>query len=428
VIRLANKPTVVSLFAGAGGMDKGFVNAGFDIVWANDFEKDAVETYKKNIGNHIVLGDICEIESSEIPDQPDIIIGGFPCQGFSVANTKRNMEDKRNFLYREMLRIIKDKNPKFFLAENVKGILSMGKGQVIEMIKNDFRELGYDVRVELLNASDFGVPQARERVFIMGNRIGLENKFPEGTHGNFDASNFLEQQMFLQDKKPHITVEEAVGHLADVRLRDLPFEHKGKTIYNHIAYTNVSDKFYARKHKVDQADICDYLKEWRKESGLSVKKIDAIFGYRHTAGHWFRKDNKSGSIPKPEDWWQLKALLGFDDRYDKQVTEFVEKEIVFEQSLRITNWDRPSDTITATGPEIHVNKMRRLSVRECAILQTFPDDFVFEGSLNSQYRQVGNAVPVLLAQQIGKCIKNQLANYDNHHEQLEQKQKVLVNS
>lgn len=129
---------VVSLFSVVAGMDLGFKQAGFDIIWANDFVADAVETYSHNIGEHIILGDITKISSKEIPDGADVIIGGFPCQGFSVANTKRSMEDKRNFLYKEMLRIIKDKKPKVFLAENVKGILSMEKGKVIEMIKKRF--------------------------------------------------------------------------------------------------------------------------------------------------------------------------------------------------------------------------------------------------------------------------------------------------
>ncbi len=171
-----------------------------------------------------------------------------------------------------------------------------------------------------------------------------------------------------------------------------------------MASTNVSDKFWTRKHDVDQAEICDYLKSWRNKSDWSTKKLDEHFGYKYTAGHWFRKDNNSGTIPSPEDWWELKKLLKFDNKYDKVVTELEEKEIVFEQSLRITNWNRPSDTITATSPEIHINKKRRLSARECAILQTFPDDFIFTGSLSSMYRQIGNAVPVLLAKKIGACI------------------------
>ncbi|CEN83429.1 DNA cytosine methyltransferase [Paraclostridium sordellii] len=411
------KFTLISLFAGAGGMDKGFSNAGFDILWANDFNKDAVETYKKNLGNHIVLGDITQIPSNEIPNNPDVVIGGFPCQGFSVNNTKRSMDDERNFLYKELLRVVKDKNPKIFVAENVKGLLSMEKGKVIEMIKNDFEELGYKVDYRVLNAADYGVPQARERVIIIGNRIGVDNIYPDKTHANIntdelDLFNFKEIAL-SSVLNQYITVEQAIGHLSDVRLRDDPFELNGKIIYNHIASEKVSDKFWARKYPVNQADICDYLREWRKKSGYTTPSIDKHFGYKHTAGHWFRKDNNSGSIPNPSDWWELKKLLGFDDKFDKAVTELEEKEIKFEQSLRITNWDRPSDTITATQPEIHVNKKRRLSVRECAILQSFPDDYIFTGSLNSQYRQVGNAVPVLLSTKIANCIKKMLKSKEN---------------
>lgn len=408
-----DKFTVVSLFAGAGGMDKGFFDAGFEILWANDFDKFAVETYKKNLGNHIVLGDITQIPSNEIPDNPDVVIGGFPCQGFSVNNTKRSMEDQRNFLYKELLRVVKDKKPKVFVAENVKGLLSMEKGKVIEMIKRDFEDLGYKVDYKILNAADYGVPQARERVIIIGNRLNLENIYPEPTHANFkqniDLFNF-DEVAITSDLLPHVTVKEAIGHLSDIRLRDESFTLDGKIIYNHIASEKVNDKFWARKYPVDQAEICDYLKEWKNKAKMTVPSIDRHFGYKHTAGHWFRKDNKSGSIPKPEDWWELKKLLGFDDKFDKAVTEFEEREIKFEQSLRITNWDRPSDTITATQPEIHVNKKRRLSVRECAILQSFPDDYIFTGSLNSQYRQVGNAVPVLLANKIAMCIKEMLTD------------------
>lgn len=414
-----NNYTLISLFSGAGGMDLGFKQAGFDILWANDFNLDATITYKNNIGDHIVHGDICSIESDSLPDSPDVIIGGFPCQGFSIANTKRSMEDKRNFLYKEMLRVIRDKNPKVFVAENVKGILSMQKGKVIDMIKKDFESLGYKVDIKLLNAAEYGVPQARERVIIMGNRIGVENKFPIRTHSNNQiemqgcSMTVLQKNSYMnynivENPKALETTEGAIGFLADVKLSNNPIEIGDRVIFNHIAYENVSDKFWARKYPVNQADICDYLKYWRNKSGWSTKKVDEHFGYKHTAGHWFRKDNKSGSIPKPDDWWELKKILGFDDTYDKQVTEFVEKKIVFEQSLRITNWDRPSDTITATSPEIHVNKMRRLSVRECAILQTFPDEFVFYGSMNSMHRQVGNAVPVELARQIGECVIDML--------------------
>ena len=175
-------------------------------------------------------------------------------------------------------------------------------------------------------------------------------------------------------------------------------------IRNHIASENVADTFWGREYEVNQHEICDYLRYWRDKAGWTTKRVDEHFGYSYTAGHWFRKDNNSGSIPKPSDWWELKKMFGFDDQYDRQVTTLVEKEIQFEQSLRITNWNRPSDTITATSPEIHVNKMRRLSARECAILQTFPISYEFTGSLNKMYTQIGNAVPVRLATRIAEGI------------------------
>lgn len=397
---------VVSLFSGAGGMDLGFEKAGFDIVWANDFFKEAVESYKKNVSKNVVYGDITKIDSSEIPDDIDLVIGGFPCQGFSVANTKRSMKDERNFLYKEMLRVIKDKNPKFFVAENVKGLLSIEKGKVFEMIKKDFESLGYKVDARLLNAAEYGVPQARERLVIIGNRLGIENPFPTPTH-------WVDSKQYKTKKglKDPVTVEQTIGFLSNIKLSNSPITlDNGSKIYNHIAATNVYDKFWGRKYEVNQADICDYLRYWRDKSGYSTKKVDDHFGYKYTAGHWFRKDNNSGSIPKPSDWWELKKLFKFDDKYDEQVTTMVEKEIKFEQSLRITNWDRPSDTITATSPEIHVNKERRLSARECAMLQTFPMDYEFVGSLNTVYRQIGNAVPVKLAEQIASGIYKSLEN------------------
>lgn len=399
-----DKYKVVSLFSGAGGMDLGFIQAGFEIIWANDIIPEAIETYRNNIGKHIVSGDITMISSDHIPDNPDVIIGGFPCQGFSIANTKRSMEDQRNFLYKEMLRIINDKKPKMFVAENVKGLLSMEKGKVFEMIKNDFRELGYYVEARVLNAAEYGVPQQRERVIIIGNRVNKSVKFPDKTH-YLDKPDENNPSLL-----PAVTTEQAIGWLAEIRCQDEPIRlENGKIVYQHKANENVADRFWGRKYQVNQHELCDYLVEWRKKAGISTKKVDEHFGYSYTAGHWFRKDNNSGSIPKPSDWWELKKLLGFDDKYDEAVTTLIEKPVVFEQALRITNWDRPSDTITATSPEIHVNKMRRLSVRECAILQSFPEDYIFSGkNIGKMHLQIGNAVPVLLARKIAEVIKNEL--------------------
>lgn len=430
--QLKNKPKVISLFAGAGGMDLGFINAGFDIIWANEIDEIFANTYKKNIGEHIVVKDIKKIKNKDIPKDADVVIGGFPCQGFSIANNNRirkGMKDDRNHLYKEMLRVIRHVKPGIFIAENVKGILNIGGGKVMdEIIMPDFRKLGYLVDYKLLNAADYGVPQQRERVFIIGISNDIREKysslsdeefynimFPKKTHIDLNKFDFktdnekLRLETILKEEyglHPHEKVSDHIRHLADLWISLNPQKLNGSTIYNHMAYTNVSEKFWARKHPVKQADICDYLKEWRSKAGISTKKVDEIFGYAHTAGHWFRKDNNSGSIPKPDDWIKLKEILGFDDKYDKHVTELEEREIVFEQSLRISNWDRPSDTITATSPEIHVNKKRRLSARECAILQTFPDDFIFEGSLNAMIKQIGNAVPVKLSKLIAQNLKS----------------------
>lgn len=205
---------VVSLFSGAGGLDLGFIKAGHQIVWANDLYRDAVETYRRNIGDHIVCEDISKIRTEEIPDA-DIIIGGFPCQGFSVANTKRHVGDERNELYKQLIRVIKDKRPKFFLAENVKGILSIGKGQVFQMILNDFRELGYKVQYRVLNAADFGVPQTRLRVIIVGvrNDIDFEYTYPQPTNSK-DGSDGLPRW---------VSVSEALRDIPDPDLpNDLP--------------------------------------------------------------------------------------------------------------------------------------------------------------------------------------------------------------
>lgn len=179
---------VVSLFSGAGGLDLGFTMAGHEIVWANDIYEDAVKTYRRNLGDHIVCKDIALVDAADIPNC-DIIIGGFPCQGFSVANVKRHIDDERNVLYKQLIRIIEAKKPKFFLAENVKGLTNLAKGAVFQMILSDFRALGYQVDSRILNAADFGVPQTRQRVIIVGvrNDVDFTYDFPHPTHSKTGA-------------------------------------------------------------------------------------------------------------------------------------------------------------------------------------------------------------------------------------------------
>ena len=188
----------------------GFIMAGHEIIWANDLYEDAVSTYRKNLGNHIVCEDISKISAEDIPDC-DIVIGGFPCQGFSVANTKRHVGDERNELYKQLIRIITAKKPKFFLAENVKGLTNLAKGAVFKMILNDFSEMGYKVSYKVLNAADYGVPQTRLRVIIVGVRSDIDWEYafpaPTNTQGGSDS---------LPD---WVSVSEA---LADIPDPDLP--------------------------------------------------------------------------------------------------------------------------------------------------------------------------------------------------------------
>jgi DNA (cytosine-5)-methyltransferase 1 len=297
---------VVSLFSGAGGLDLGFKMAGHKIVWANDLFKDAVDTYIENIGNHIVYEDVTNIDAKKIPDC-EIIIGGFPCQGFSVANTKRNEQDERNVLYKHFVRLIKDKKPMFFLAENVKGILSLGKGKVIEMIINDFTSLGYKVKKTVLNSANYGVPQTRQRVIIVGVRedIDFEYQYPRPSHDS-EGKNNLSKWV-------------SVGEI----LKNIPEPDIPNSLYNH-----------------------EYSKYKLKFNGyIGHREIDS---------------------------------------------------------------EKPAPTVTARGDDKggvvvlhHPNNHRRMSCRELALVQSFPIDYKFCGTRSSIYRQIGNAVPPLLAYALG---------------------------
>lgn len=177
--------TIISLFSGAGGLDLGLIQAGNDIVWANDIDSDAVSTYKKNINDHIIQEDIQNVDIKEIPNA-EVVVGGFPCQGFSMANMKRHIDDERNVLYKFFYNVISQKQPKFFIAENVKGILSLGKGAVVKQIKEDFENAGYIVEIHKVNMADYGVPQHRERVLFIGQRkdisAQMQFQFPKPTN------------------------------------------------------------------------------------------------------------------------------------------------------------------------------------------------------------------------------------------------------
>lgn len=291
------KIRIVSLFAGCGGLDSGFINNDkYTHVLVNDFDADSCKTYENNFK---IKPNCCDIKKLVDIPECDLLIGGFPCQGFSMANPYRTEKDKRNELYLEILRILKEKKPKYFMLENVKGLLNMGgydskednknrTGKIMKVILEDLANCGYKVSFKLFEIKYYDVPQKRERVLIIGVRHDI-----------------VFVPIWPIAKKTTITLKESIG--------DLSVEY------------DESIQHIGTKHKC--------------------------------------------------------AVTGF-------------------LGNRELKWDEPSPTITGRGggsggPVIHNHPslIRRLTVRECARIQTFPDNFRFHGSVSSMYRQIGNAVP-----------------------------------
>lgn len=327
------KYKIVSLFAGAGGLDLGFKKAGFDVIYANEFDKKIWKTYEKNHNTPLDKRDIRKIKSDEIP-ACDGIIGGPPCQSWSEAGTLRGIEDSRGQLFYDFIRILKDKQPKFFVAENVSGMLSKRHEKAVNNIISLFKDAGYDMYIKLLNANDYDVPQDRLRVFYIGFRkdIKVNFSFPEP-----------------HDYKP--TLKDAIWDLKD---NALPALEKNKTnstnckFLNHEYLTGSYSTIFMSRNRV---------RSWNEPSFT----IQA--GGRHAPIH-------------PQ----------------------APKMIEIEKNKRIF----------VPGKE---NLYRRLSVRECARIQTFPDDFEFiYTDLVSAYKMIGNAVPVNLAFNIANSILDALAN------------------
>lgn len=330
---MSNKFKIVSLFAGAGGLDFGFQKAGFEVIYANEYDKSIWETYEKNHKAPLDKRDIRKIQSNEIPDC-DGIIGGPPCQSWSEAGALKGIEDARGQLFYDFIRILKDKQPKFFVAENVSGMLSKRHEEAVKNIIATFEDAGYNMHIKLLNANDYEVPQDRLRVFYIGFRKDLEINF-----------NFPEPH----EKKP--TLKDAIWDLKD---SVLPALEKNKTngdeckISNHEYLTGTYSTIYMSRNRVRSWD----------EPSFTIQA-----GGRHAPIH--------PQAPK--------------------MIEVDKNKRIFEP-----------------GKE---NLYRRLSVRECARIQTFPDDFKFYyNDLVTAYKMIGNAVPVNLAYNVAKSIINALKN------------------
>lgn len=315
------KIRVVSLFSGCGGGDLGLLGGfdflgknyprkGFEIVWANDIDHFAVETYKKNIDTRITKEDICRIDAKDIPDH-EIMIGGFPCQSFSMVGQRKGFSDPRGKLYKEMTRMLKAKRPMVFIAENVKGLVSIGQGKVFQKILKDFEDAGYRLKYKVVNASLYGVPQKRERVVIVGIRkdLSFEYNFPDELGQTVPLSAVMEKHDAVDPK--YYFSEKAVRGLKK------------------------ANKAFNKGRAQDLSKPCN------------------------TVSTHLAKVSLNGTDP---------VLLVGKDKY------------------------------------------RRLTPREAARIQSFPDTFNFEGSEAKQYIQIGNAIPPVMMWHISRSIKEQVFN------------------
>lgn len=311
------KYRVISLFSGCGGMDLGvmggfqflgreYSSLPFSIVFANDINDAACRSYRRNLHEHVVCGDVWALIDG-LPDDIDVLIGGFPCQDISVNGKGKGVSGHRSGLYRAMVDAIKKTRPKVFVAENVKGLLMRHNASSLQQVLKDFRGLGYEVTYKLYQAADYGVPQSRERVFIVGTLPSIRPFVPP---------------MPTHDANSHIVAREALGDL--------------------------------EKLKEDQA-----------------------------INHIWSRANRSP-----------------------------------EQGDRRLRADRPGYTIRAEchgNIQYHYKLPRRISMREAARLQSFPDNFVFDAKLRETERQIGNAVPPVLAWHIAKAVARTLDEAASGH-------------
>ena len=349
--------TAVDIFSGAGGMSVGSVMAGIEPILAVEFDVYAAKTYATNHPKTKVLQqDIKTVNPLDHTEKhPFILFGGPPCQGFSVANTKtRNLDNSNNWMFREYLRFVKALEPEWFLFENVVGFKSFNKGKFAIEVEEELKALGYETNSTVLNSSDFGVPQDRKRFFIVGNR-------KEKGGIKFDFEN-------IPKVKKKITVSEA--------LSDLPSLING-------------DKIEKTSYKIKKATN-QYAKLMRQNSKYAIQN--------------FVTENKPHIIErykviKQGENWQAAKNNGLLKTYSS--TQHTHSGI-----YKRLEENKPAVTIANYRKSmlIHPNEDRGLSLREAARLQSFPDDFIFKGTLSFQQQQVGNAVPPLLAKVIFKKI------------------------
>ena len=356
---------VLDLFCGAGGLSKGFYDAGYDVLLGVDFDDAALKTFKENHGsaeamkldlfNHDNIEKIIEFLNKK-NKKIDVLVGGPPCQGFSVAGP-RNMNDKRNSLYVAMVKLAERLQPQAIVLENVPGMLQVNGGIGAKRIIQDFKEIGYDMVPKLLYAPDYGVPQIRKRVFFVGLKNHKEFNFPAP----------------ILSKEKYITCKEAIGDLPSLQTKE------GEIIYGD--------------------EIQSYItKPQNKYQELMRKRSKKV--YNHIGSITIEKTKKMISlVPEGKNYKALPEEYRGLYKYHEALTRY--------------HSDKPSLTIN-TGHRSHFHyKYNRIpTVRESARLQSFPDDFIFYGNKSQQYKQVGNAVPPLLGYAVASELKKYLENGD----------------
>jgi len=386
----------IDLFSGCGGMTLGFSWAGYNSLLASDIDENCELTFNKNFPNiPFICGDLSKLKKEEFDEvvknqEIDVIIGGPPCQGFSLANKRRNTvsEDPRNKLFYEFVKILNWFNPKSFVMENVKGLLSMQNGEVIKQIQYEFEnagEFGYEVRTQVLKASDFGVPQIRERVIIIGIRKDL-NLTPE-----FPKRKITEE----------ITVDEAISDLPKINAGE------GHEVMSYPCPPKNDYQIFMRKNSTN---VYNHIA--MKHTQRLIDRFKAI------------KPGKNLI-----DVWETHGAVQRGNPGQKS-------EIKFSQNnLRLIS-TKPAPTIAASFQSnfIHPFLDRNFTAREGARLQSFPDDFIFEGMRTkmswekglSQYQQIGNAVPPIMAYEIAITLKRVLL-YGNTEKPIKANHYLLFN-
>lgn len=372
-----NAPKIIDLFCGAGGLSLGFTQEGFLTGLANDIEPCCIDTYSHNHPEtprkHIILGDIRQVLGNIRErvrfDNIDVLVGGPPCQGFSMANRQRLIDDPRNHLYKSYIEVLNQIRPRFFVMENVKGMLSVAN-QVIE----DFERVGYTVSARILNAKNCGVPQNRERLIFIGNRIGRDN----------DAIFARIDQLCAQ--MPERTLSEALYGLKPLQA------------------SRVKNATAAESDETGRLiDRCD---------GAANGYIDSINQGRHIPlvfNHKARYNNDRDI----EIFGRLHPGDKSDDPKIADIMPYARRNDIFKDKYFKLEPDKVCKTITAhmkfdCNMYIHPTQARGLTPREAARVQSYPDDYFFRGAYTKTYMQIGNSVPPLLGRVIAQAVKEQL--------------------